>query len=99
MIEVRIRPTLWANIAKKFVLIKYPIESGMNTVPICHFCELYWFFHEIKLLLLLNREITSGFRVAINQIGKHGSNMAMAIVETNMAPTISNIIGSDNKLV
>lgn len=38
--DVNIRPTLCATIAKKFVLIKYPIESGMKTVPICHFCKM-----------------------------------------------------------
>lgn len=78
IIDVSIRPILCATIAKKFVLIKYPIESGIKTVPICHF---------------------SGFRVAINQIGRHGSRIAIAIVETKMAPTISNMMGSDSKLV
>lgn len=34
---VAIPPVWCARTAKKFVLTKYPIESGMNTVPICHF--------------------------------------------------------------
>lgn len=36
-IEMFICPTRYAIDAKKFVPTKYPIESGMNTVPICHF--------------------------------------------------------------
>lgn len=36
-IEMLIWPTRYAIEAKKLVPTKYPIESGMKTVPICHF--------------------------------------------------------------
>lgn len=41
------------------------------------------------------RYFTSGFKVAISQIGRHGSKIAIAVVETNIAPAICTIIVSD----
>lgn len=35
--EIFICPYLYAIVPKKFVPIKYPIESGIKTVPNCHF--------------------------------------------------------------
>lgn len=42
-----------------------------------------------------NHIFTSGLRVAINQIGKHGSNVAIAIVDIKIAAKILAINGSD----
>lgn len=52
----------------------------------------------VRVELLWNLFVyTSGCRFAINQIGRHGSNIAIAVVETKMAPAIWTIIVSDNK--
>lgn len=40
---------------------------------------------------------TSGFIFAINHIGKHGSSMAIAIVDMKIAPEILSITTSDSK--
>lgn len=39
---------------------------------------------------------TSGFKLAINQMGKQGSSMAIAIVDTKMAPEILIMTTSDS---
>lgn len=93
-------PIWWASIAKKFVLTKYPSESGMKMIPNCHFYSQE-IFKTLKNILGRIKNIwwkicwTSGFDVSISHIGRHGSRVAIAVVDTNIAVTIFRMIGSE----